>query len=294
MCAAWPVAVLNTGIENRCSTPVFGSIVCLLSFLEIHSIPCRPHTSTSDSNIFFNKEILKYIIPSISTLISMAEVMHIATQAAAAGGPPDPPKGPPDGRRPPEGAFLCPLERTLIFFSGPSDLCPACKRRHRGPCKLKCERCKRRHLGRCTATCRKCRRWGHHHTDCPNERVQKIIVGVDSGGDRDLAHRTTAKMPPDTMILWNDWRAGEDDLNTLRNRRKRAAKVIRRRAARDRQRSDVDTQVHDELDLGQEQADPSGPYMTLAMRPKEAETSEGEEAEGEHTSEPEPMEEDKK
>jgi hypothetical protein len=33
----------------------------------------------------------------------MAEVMHIDTQAAAAGGPPDRPRGPPEGRRAPDG-----------------------------------------------------------------------------------------------------------------------------------------------------------------------------------------------
>lgn len=60
MCAAWPVAVLNTGVENRCSTLVFGSIVCLLSFLEIHSIPCRPHTSTSDSKHLQSKDSQVY------------------------------------------------------------------------------------------------------------------------------------------------------------------------------------------------------------------------------------------
>jgi hypothetical protein len=42
---------------------------------------------------------------SQDTLIAMAEVMHVDTQAAAAVGPPDPPRGPPGDRRAPEGEF---------------------------------------------------------------------------------------------------------------------------------------------------------------------------------------------
>ena len=205
----------------------------------------------------------------------MAEVMNIPTQAAAAGGPPDPPRGPPEDRRPPEGEISKELQRELTS-AGPSDYCHLCKRRHWGPCKFKCEMCKKRHLGRCKAVCKHCYQWGHHHSVCKNEQPQRLVLGLSSGGDRDLGHRMNSKAPQGTLVLLDDWTPGEDGPNTKRNRRKRAERMTRRRNARDRRRAaNAENDGEEEL----EDAEPKdGPHMTPTMRPLKAEASEGDDA----------------
>jgi hypothetical protein len=80
-------------------------------------------------------------------------------------------------------------------------------------------------------------------------------------------------MPQGTLVAWGDWNPGGEGKHTKCNRRRRANKADRRRKARQLERRDLDSHLDEEPEQEQEELPEfTGPYMTLAMRPRGTQT----------------------